>query len=188
MLDLQDQGAHNINLISASHVVAQIIDALVLAAADGLRLPLIYNSGGYDSLEALKLLDGIIDVYMPDMKYGSDDIASKYSKINDYVAVNRQTLREMNAQVGDLVVDGDGVARRGVLVRHLILPGDLGDTDSVLKFIAEEISVNTYVNLMTKYRPENKAADYPELDHRPSINDFREAQESGLKYGLTRLL
>jgi len=187
MLDLQAQGAHNINLASPSHMVAQILDALVLAAADGLILPLVYDSGGYDSLQALKLLDGVIDVYMPDMKYGSSEIALKYSRVRDYVPVNRAAVKEMHAQVGDLVIDRDGVARRGLLVRHLILPGDLGDTDTVLKFIAEEISPATYVNLMTQYRPLNKAAAYPELDHRPTIGDFREAQETAVKHGLTRL-
>lgn len=187
MLDLQAQGAHNINLASSSHVVAQILAAVVLAAADGLLLPLVYDSGGYDSLVALKLLDGVIDVYMPDMKYGSSEIALKYSMVHDYVPVNRAAVKEMHAQVGDLVIDRDGVARRGLLIRHLILPGDLGDTDAVLKFIAEEISVATYVNLMTQYRPLNKAAAYPELDHRPTVGDFREAHETAVKHGLTRL-
>ncbi|MHA1598248.1 MAG: radical SAM protein [Alphaproteobacteria bacterium] len=187
MLDLQIQGAHNINLVSPSHAVAQILGAVQMAAEDGLRLPLVYNTGGYDSPEALKLLNGVIDIYLSDMKYGSSDIARKYSKIRDYVMVNRVAVKEMHAQVGDLVIDGDGVARRGLLVRHLILPGDLGDTDTVLKFVAENISPATYVNLMTQYRPGFQTGDYPELDHRPSIGDFREAQEAALRLGLTRL-
>lgn len=187
MLDLQSQGAHNINLVSSSHLVAQIIDAVALAAQDGLMLPLVYNSGGYDSLEGLQLLNGIIDVYMVDMKFGSSETAAKYLKINDYAPANRAAVKEMHAQVGDLVIDRDGVARRGLLVRHLIMPGNLGDTDTVLEFIADEISPATYVSLMTQYRPLYKASEYPELDHRPTVGDFREAQEAAIKHGLTRL-
>jgi len=132
--------------------VAQILEALVLATRDGLRLPLVYNTGGYDSLEALALLDGVIDIYMPDMKYGDSATAHRYSHVRDYVEVNTAAVREMHRQVGDLVVAADGIAQRGLLVRHLVLPDDLANTDTVLQFLAREISPNTYVNLMDQYR------------------------------------
>ncbi len=188
MLDIQRQGCHNINLNSPSHVVFQILEALLIAAEEGLMLPLVYNSGGYDSLEALALLDGVIDIYIPDMKYGSSETARKFSKINDYVAVNRAAIREMHAQVGDLVIGEDGIARHGLLVRHLLLPDGLADTDLVLKFLAQEISPNTYVNLMTDYRPSYKAVDFPEIDHRPGITDLRRAQDMIVRHGLNRLI
>ena len=128
MLSLQDQGCHNINLVSPSHVVAQVLEALAIAAGAGLHLPLVYNTGGYDSLEALHLLDGVVDIYMPDLKYADTETAQKYSKVRDYVAVNRAAVKEMHRQVGDLIVGGDGLARHGLLVRHLVLPGDLAGT------------------------------------------------------------
>ncbi|NQV48193.1 MAG: radical SAM protein [Rhodospirillaceae bacterium] len=187
MLDLQKQGCHNVNFVSPSHVVAQIIEAVGIAAEGGLNIPLVYNSGGYDSPEALKLLDGIIDIYMPDMKYGDPETARKYSNIRDYVAINRAVVSEMYAQVGPLQLDGAGVAYRGLLVRHLILPDGLADTDIVLKFLADNISPDTYLNLMAQYRPSHKAAEYPELAKRPSVGDLRQAQELAAKYGLTRL-
>jgi len=191
MLDLQRQGCHNINFVSPSHVVAQILEALVIAADKGLSIPLVYNSGGYDSPEALALLDGVIDIYMPDMKYGSSEAARKYSNIRDYVAVNRSAVKAMHAQVGDLALGNDGAARRGLLVRHLILPDNLAATDKVLEFLAGEVSPATYLNLMTQYRPLYKAGNgdggYPELSHRPSIGDFREAQIKALALGMSRL-
>jgi putative pyruvate formate lyase activating enzyme len=132
MLALQRQGCHNINLVSPSHVVAQIIRAVEIAARSGLRLPLVYNTGGYDSPEALALLDGIIDIYMPDMKYGDSSVARRYSRVRNYVESNRTAVREMHRQVGDLVLDGHGIAQRGLLVRHLVLPGNLAGTEQVL--------------------------------------------------------
>ncbi len=187
MLDIQEKGCHNINLLSPSHVVFQILEALLIAAQEGLMLPLVYNSGGYDSPEALALLNGVIDIYIPDMKYGSSETARKFSKVEDYVAINRAAVREMHAQVGDLVVDENGLARRGLLVRHLLLPDGLADTDQVLKFLAEEISPNTYLNLMTEYRPSHKAEEFPEIDHRPGITDFKRALDMTVRYGLNRL-
>jgi putative pyruvate formate lyase activating enzyme len=145
MVQLQQQDCHNINLVSPSHVLAPILAAIEIAVQNGLRLPLVYNTGGYDSLEALELLDGIIDIYMPDMKYGDSDAARRYSKIQDYVEVNQKAVKRMHQQVGDLVVDKDGIALRGLLIRHLVLPGDLSGTSRVLAFIAEEISTQTYL-------------------------------------------
>jgi putative pyruvate formate lyase activating enzyme len=187
MLSLQAQGCHNINLVSPSHVVAQIIDAVAIAAARGLRLPLVYNSGGYDSLEALALLDGIIDIYMPDMKYGDARLARRYSKVRDYVRVNQAAVREMHRQVGDLILDERGIARRGLLLRHLVLPANIAGTEQVLAFVAREISPDTYLNLMDQYYPCYRAADYPALRGRLSEAEYRHALHLAERFGLRRL-
>lgn len=187
MLSLQRQGCHNINLVSPSHVVAQILDALVIAASKGLRLPLVYNTGGYDSPEALALLDGVVDIYMPDLKYGDSDKGRKYSKVRDYVEVNHAAVREMHRQVGDLVLDDRGIAVRGLLVRHLVLPEDLADSDRVFRFLAEDISPNTYLNVMAQYRPCYRADAYPELRRRPTTDEFRSARTAAARHGLNRL-
>ena len=185
MLSLQDQGCHNINFVSPSHVVAQILEALVIAAGAGLRLPLVYNTGGYDSPEALALLDGVIDIYMPDAKYEGSRLARKYSKVRDYVAVNRAALREMHRQVGDLTLDNHGVAQRGLLVRHLVLPNNQAETPEVLRFLADEISPDTYVNVMAQYRPCHRAGEFPELSRRLSPSEYTDAlacaQNAGLR-------
>ena len=187
MLALQAQGCHNINLVSPSHVVAQIIAAVHISARQGLHLPLVYNTGGYDSPEALALLDGIIDIYMPDMKYGDSAIAHRYSRIRNYVEVNQAAVREMHRQVGDLVIDPLGIARRGLLVRHLVLPGNLAGTEPVLAFLAEEISRDTYLNLMDQYHPCYRADRYPPLDRRPSRQEYEEALAVAERYGLRRM-
>ncbi|MDJ0706118.1 MAG: hypothetical protein QNJ46_22835 [Leptolyngbyaceae cyanobacterium MO_188.B28] len=187
MLDLQAQGCHNINLVSPSHVVAQIIAAVHIAAKQGLRLPLVYNTGGYDSPEALTLLDGVIDIYMPDMKYGDSAFALKYSKTPNYVEVNQAAVKEMHRQVGDLVLDKTGVARHGLLVRHLILPENLSGTDKVLAFIAQEISLNTYLNLMDQYSPCYRADTHPPLDRPITRQEYRKALTLAEQYGLKRL-
>jgi len=175
MLDLQDRGCHNINFVSPSHVVAQILAAVEIAAGKGLRLPLVYNTGGYDSLEALALLDGVIDIYMPDMKYGHSSVARQYSKVRNYVEANRTAVKEMHRQVGDLVLDESGLARRGLLIRHLVLPDNLADTEKVLAFIAHEISPNTYLNLMDQYRPCYRADEHPPLDRALKMEEYRAA-------------
>jgi putative pyruvate formate lyase activating enzyme len=187
MLALQEQGCHNINLVSPSHVVAQIIAAVNIAAEQGLHLPLVYNTGGYDSAEALALLEGIIDIYMPDMKYGDATIARRYSRVRNYVAINQAAVKEMHRQVGDLVLDGQGIARRGLLVRHLVLPEELAGTEQVLAFLAEEISRNTYLNLMDQYRPCYRADEYPPLDRPPSDSEYAAALSLAQRYGLKRL-
>lgn len=187
MLDLQAQGCHNINFVSPSHVVAQIIAAVEIAAHEGLTLPLVYNTGGHDSLEALELLDGIVDIYMPDMKYSNTDEAHYFSHVRDYVASNRAAVREMHRQVGDLVLNDDGIAVRGLLVRHLILPGDIAGTKSILKFLAEEISVNTYLNIMDQYRPCYRADENPSLNRRISNHEFLQALTWADVTGLRRL-
>ncbi len=187
MLDLQRAGCHNVNLVSPSHVVAQILAAVAVASLQGLRLPLVYNTGGYDSPEALALLDGVVDVYMPDMKYGDSEVAHRYSHVRDYVAVNRAAVREMHRQVGDLVVDADGIARRGLLVRHLVLPNGLAGTAEVLRFVAEEISPDTWVNLMGQYRPCYRASEFPALARRPTGSELAAAADAARRLGLWRL-
>jgi putative pyruvate formate lyase activating enzyme len=187
MLALQSQGCHNINLVTPSHVVAQIIAAVEIAAQQGLRLPLVYNTGGYDSLEALSLLDGIIDIYMPDMKYGDSTIARRYSKVRDYVEANHAAVREMHRQVGDLVLDEQGLAQRGLLVRHLVLPGGLAGTEQILTFLAQEISPHTYLNLMDQYHPCYRADEYPPLDRTITAEEYQEARAMAKHHGLNRL-
>jgi putative pyruvate formate lyase activating enzyme len=187
MLQLQHRGCHNINFVSPSHVVAQIIDAVSIAAGSGLRIPLVYNTGGYDSLEALALLDGVIDIYMPDMKYGDSEVARRLSRVRDYVAVNRAAVKEMHRQVGDLEIDADGLAKRGLLVRHLVLPGGLSGTEKILAFLAQEISANTYLNLMDQYHPCYRADEYPPLDRPLTRQEYRQAVDIAKRYGLDRL-
>ena len=187
MVSLQSQGCHNINFVSPSHVVAQILESLVIAIEKGLRIPLVYNTGGYDALDALELLDGVIDVYMPDVKYADGDTAKQFSGVADYVDVNRAATKAMHAQVGDLVLDEDGIAQSGLIVRHLVMPNDVSGTNDVLRFIAEELSTNTYVNVMEQYRPCHRAADFPELARRPSEEEFLAAFREAKALGLERL-
>jgi putative pyruvate formate lyase activating enzyme len=184
MLTLQARGCHNLNFVTPSHVVAQILEALVIAAREGLRLPLVYNTGGYDSPEALELLDGVVDIYMPDVKYGDSEAAHRYSHVRDYWEVNRAAVSEMHRQVGDLVVDSQGVALRGLLVRHLVLPEDLANTDRVLAFLAEEISPGTYLNLMDQYHPSHRADRVPPLDRVTTTDEYLYALELARGYGL----
>lgn len=188
MLNLQAMGCHNINLVSPSHVVAQIIEAVAIAARQGLHLPLVYNTGGYDSLTGLRLLDGIVDIYLPDVKYNDPEIARRYSKIPDYVQHNREALREMHRQVGDLEIDSQGIARRGLLVRHLVLPGDLAGTAGVMRFLAAEISPDTYVNIMGQYRPAYLVGDsgMAPLDRPVTAEEMREAYRLAEEAGLHR--
>ncbi|HID09910.1 MAG TPA: radical SAM protein [Candidatus Latescibacteria bacterium] len=186
MLKLQDRGAHNINFVTPTHLVPQIMDALRIAYERGLEIPLVYNTGGYDSVEMLRLLDGVVEIYMPDMKYSDSEMGRKYSGIPDYLQVNREAIKEMHRQVGDLVIDGDGVARKGLLVRHLVLPEGIAGTEGVLKFLAEEVSKDTYVSLMRQYFPAYKAVNMPPLNRRVTEEEYGEAVELLEKYGLTR--
>jgi putative pyruvate formate lyase activating enzyme len=187
MLELQDLGCHNINFVSPSHVVPQIMAALLIAAERGLRLPLVYNTGGYDSLEMLKLLDGVVDIYMPDMKYADADIARRYSKVVNYPEVNQAAVLEMHRQVGDLVVDESGIASRGLLVRHLVLPDQLAGTAEIVAFLARKVSPHTYLNVMPQYRPSYRAHDYPVLSRAITNREYEEALELARQAGLHRL-
>src|SRR5574341_476092 len=185
MLELQVQGCHNINFVSPSHVVPQIMAAVLVAAEAGLRLPLVYNTGGYDSTAMLKLLDGVIDIYMPDIKYADAEIARRFSKIADYPQVNQAAVREMHRQVGDLRINSIGLATHGLLVRHLVLPGNLAGTDQVVRFLATEISPRTYLNLMDQYRPAYKAHHFPELRRGISRDEYERAVRMAREAGLT---
>jgi putative pyruvate formate lyase activating enzyme len=186
MLWLQARGCHNVNFVSPSVYGPQILASLPHAIDGGLRLPLVYNSGGYDSLEMLRLLDGVFDVYMPDIKYADDRMAARYSVVKGYVATARAALREMHRQAGDLVVE-DGVAVRGLIIRHLVLPDGIAGTAESMRFIAEELSPDSYVNVMEQYRPEHKAFRYPELARRITSEEYREAVRQALQHGLRRL-
>ena len=187
MLSLQAAGCHNINFVSPSHVIPQILSALVIAAEQGLKLPLVYNSGGYDSPEGLALMDGVIDIYMPDMKFADSQLAAPYLGVSDYAEINRSAVLEMHRQVGDLALDETDVARRGLLVRHLILPEGLAGTEQTLTFIAEQVSRDTYLNLMDQYRPCFQASQLPGLDRRPNRSELHQARVIAKRLGLHRL-
>ncbi len=192
MLSLERRGCHNINFVTPSHVVPQILEALVVAVEKGLSVPLVYNSGGYDSVETLRLLDGVFDIYMPDAKYGSNEIAQALSHAPDYVDINRAALREMHQQVGDLLVI-DGIAVRGLIIRHLVLPGNLAGTREVMQFIASELSTDSYVNVMAQYRPMWHAAEiaikdpaFSQLKRRITSQEYRQAVNWAREAGLYR--
>jgi len=185
MLRLQAMGCHNINLVSPTHVVPQIVAGLAVAIQAGLRLPVVYNTGGYDAPQALALMDGLVDIYMPDMKYADAAVGKRLSLVPDYPVVNQAALREMHRQVGDLVIDADGLAQRGLLVRHLVLPEGLAGTSEVARFLAEEISADTYINVMAQYRPAYKADGMPPLDRCVTRAEYEaaclQAREAGLQ-------
>jgi len=186
MLYLQRLGCENINFVSPTHVVPQILSALPNAIERGLRLPLVYNTGGYDSIATLKLLDGIVDIYMPDMKYADNATAKKLSGIDDYVERNRAAVIEMHRQVGDLQINEDGIATRGLLVRHLVLPEGLAGTDETTRFIAQRVSKDTYINLMDQYRPCYKADTVAALRRGITRREYEEAVQIASRNGLWR--
>jgi putative pyruvate formate lyase activating enzyme len=186
MLDLQKMGCHNINFVTPTHQVPQILRALPLAVEGGLEVPLVYNCGGYESLETLRILDGVFDIYMPDFKYADAEAAKKYSNVVSYPEVAKAAFREMHRQVGDLVMDRRGIARRGLLVRHLVLPNNLAGTGEVVRFLAE-LSEDTYVNIMAQYRPCYRAHEYPLLARRPTREELEGALQLARAAGLHRL-
>ncbi len=187
MLALQEQGCHNINLVTPTHVVPQILEALQIAAGMGLSVPLVYNCGGYESVETLKLLDGIVDIYMPDMKYSDEKNGRRFSGVKNYPSVNQAAVKEMHRQVGDLQMDERGVAKRGLLMRHLVLPNDIAGTEGVVRFIAEEVSTNTYLNVMAQYHPAHRAFKIPALSRSLSRQEFIDAVSLAKEHGLERL-
>jgi len=189
MLELQACGCHNINFVTPEHVVPQIMEALPFAIEGGLRLPLVYNTGGYDSMESLELLDGIVDIYMPDFKYWDSEMARKYSRAPDYPQVARRVLKEMYRQVGDLVIGEDGLAKRGLLIRHLVMPGNIAGTWEIMRWIAQELSPATYVNLMAQYYPAGKVTgtEFPEINRRVTPVEYERARDEALRVGLVRL-
>ena len=186
MLELQDIGCHNINIVTPSHIVPQLIEAILIAVADGLKLPIVYNSSGYDSLTSLKLLEGVIDIFMPDFKFFSDNLAQRYTAVADYGTVAKAAIREMHRQVGDLQIDG-GIARRGLLIRHLVMPGMLEDSRKIFEFISREISPDTYLNVMPQYRPTGEAGNYPEIGRSINYAEFLQAVKMAREAGLHRL-
>jgi putative pyruvate formate lyase activating enzyme len=186
MLRLQRAGCHNINIVTPSHIVPQLIEALHLAVQNGLTIPLVYNSGGYDSLESMQLLEGLVDIYMPDFKFFSDALGEKYTAVKNYGSIAKQAIKEMHRQVGDLIIE-NGIARRGLLVRHLVMPGMLEDSRQVFHFLADEISCNTYLNVMPQYRPAGEATNYEEINRPLHYSEFLEAVKLARKAGLYRL-
>lgn len=186
MLSLQAERCHNINLVTPTHVVAQILEALFIARSKGLHLPIVYNCGGYESLATLKMLEGVIDIYMPDAKYASEEVARELSNAPDYPRIMKEALKEMHHQVGDLQMDDQGVAVSGLLVRHLVLPYDLAGTGEIMRFLAQEISPKTYVNIMDQYRPAFKAPYHLRMSRRITSSEYREAISMALQQGLHR--
>lgn len=186
MLNLQQRGCHNINLVTPTHFTPQIVDALILAIEKGLELPIVYNCGGYESVETLKLLDGIIDIYMPDIKYSVNENALKYSGVKNYWETVKLTVKEMHKQVDDLKISKRGIAQRGLLVRHLVLPNDIAGSKAVIDFIADEISINTYLNIMDQYHPAYHGNNYPELNRRITDSEYKAVINYALSKGLNR--
>jgi putative pyruvate formate lyase activating enzyme len=188
MLELQAQGCHNINFVTPEHVAPQIVEALPLAIEGGFRLPLVYNTSAYDSLESLALMDGLVDIYMPDFKYWDVEMARKYSRAPDYPEVARRAIKEMHRQVGNLVIAPNGLARRGLLIRHLVMPQDVAGTRAVMQWIADELSPETYVNLMAQYHPAGKVSrsDHTEINRRVTPAEFQRACDAAWQAGLRR--
>jgi len=184
MLWLQEQNCHNVNLVTPTHFAPQILKAVGIARERGFRLPIVYNTSGYDSVETLRLLDGVVDIYMPDMRYSDDAVALRYSVAPQYVEINRAAVREMFRQVGNLVMDEEGIARRGLLVRHLVLPNGLAGTESVMRFLAGEISPDVYLSLMSQYFPAYRAGELKQVSRRITEQEYDEAYEIKMRYGL----
>ncbi len=187
MLDLALSGCHNINFVTPTHVVPQILEALAPAIEGGLDVPLVYNTGAYDSVDTLRLLDGIFDIYMPDFKFWEGSHAGKYCSAPDYPQIARTAIKEMHSQVGDLLIDSDGIARRGLLVRHLVMPGDVAGTGGVMQFLAQTISTNTYVNIMDQYHPCFHAEHDETINRRVTRDEYVRALKAAEKAGISRL-
>ncbi len=188
MMNLQEQGCHNINFVTPEHVVPQILEALPLAVQMGLRLPLVYNTGAYDSMDSMRLMDGVVDIYMPDFKYWDADLSKKYLKAKDYPDTAKRVIKEMRRQVGDLVFDENGLAKRGVLLRHLVMPECESDARHIMRYLVREVSPHTYVNVMSQYRPAGKvsAEKYPEINRGIFSEEVRRVHEIAKEEGLYR--
>lgn len=187
MVELQTRGCHNINFVTPSHVIPQILAALPAAIESGLTVPLVYNSSGYDSVESLKLLEGVIDIYMPDFKFWDKMSGKRYANAPDYPEMARIAVKEMHHQVGDLIIDDNGLATRGMLFRHLVMPEGLAETEEILTFIADKISKNSYVNVMDQYHPCGRARNTPPLDRTLTGEEYGQAVKAAHQAGLTRL-
>ncbi|MFP4460177.1 MAG: radical SAM protein [Candidatus Zixiibacteriota bacterium] len=167
MVNLQKRGAHNINFVTPSHYVVQVRRVIITAREMGLEIPIVYNTSGYDSIEALRFLEGYIDIYMPDIRYALGELSKKYSGVDDYPEINRLAIEEMHRQVGDLEIGDDGIAKKGLIVRHLLLPENISATDKAMKFLTEEISMETYVSFMSQYFPAHKTAGIERNNYKP---------------------
>jgi len=187
MIELQNQGCHNINLVTPTHQMPMLLKSIKIASENGLRVPVVYNCGGYESLQAIQILEGIIDIYMPDFKFWDSEMAKKYSKAENYPENAKIILKEMHRQVGDLITNKYGIALRGLLVRHLVLPERIAGTENIVNFIANEISRNTYINIMDQYHPCFKAFEHPPLNRRITKNEYAEAIDFAIKAGLKRI-
>ena len=185
MLKLQDQGCHNINFVTPTHYMPQILEAFFIAKEKGLNVPLVYNCGGYESMEALKILDGVIDIYMPDMKYSDDSVSKRLSSAPDYFEVSKIAVKEMYRQVGDLRIE-KGIAKKGILIRHLVLPDDLAGSSKIFDFITKELSPKTYVNIMAQYYPCHLAHKFPEIQRRITRKEYLAALKLAVQIGLSR--
>ncbi|MBN1622093.1 MAG: radical SAM protein [Endomicrobiales bacterium] len=186
MMELQKNKAHNINFVTPTHVVPFIVEAVFKAREKGLNIPLVYNCGGYEKVETLKLLEGIIDIYMPDAKYSSDENSLKYSGAQNYWEINKAALKEMHRQAGNLILDKNGIAKKGLLIRHLVLPNNIKRTKEVLEFISKEISPDTYLSLMSQYHPAHQSFKYPELSRQVSANEYKQAVKTANTFKLTK--
>ena len=188
MLELQQMGCHNINFVTPEHVVPQLLEGLLIAVEQGLRLPIVYNTSAYDALESLYLMDGVVDIYMPDFKFWDEQLSSRFLKAKDYPQAARQALKEMHRQVGVLKMDEKGLARRGVLVRHLVMPDDLAGTGQIMRFLAEELSPDTYVNIMGQYHPAGKVSGkkYEEINQRTTSREVQQAIQQAEQVDLWR--
>jgi putative pyruvate formate lyase activating enzyme len=183
MLKLQQRGCHNINLVTPTHFSVQIVEALMLAIDKGLEIPIVYNCGGYESLETLKLLEDTVDIYMPDIKYSVDENALKFSGIQNYWEVVTNAIKEMHRQVGDLKISKRGIAQRGLLVRHLVLPDDIAGSKKVIDFVADEISTDSYLNIMDQYHPSYNAFKYNKLNRRITPSEYKEVVDYAFSRG-----
>jgi putative pyruvate formate lyase activating enzyme len=188
MMGLQGMHCHNINLVTPTHVVPHIVKALRLAIGMGLRIPLVYNTSAYDALEVVRLLDGVVDIYLPDFKYQDGELAGRYSSgATDYPEVAAAVIKEMHRQVGRLEVDESGIAQRGLIIRHLVMPHNIAGTDRFVRWVAEELTPDTYVNIMAQYRPEHRAHEYPKIARRINAEEWRQALSWAEQAGLTNL-
>ncbi len=186
MVRLQEMGCHNINFVTPTHYAPQIVASLPEAIENGLRLPIVYNCSGYESIEVIRLLEGVVDIYMPDAKYMDEKHSTKFSNAPDYPKIIKEVLKEMHRQVGDLTVNSEGIAERGLLIRHLVMPDGVASSEAVLRFIAEEISIHSYVNIMDQYRPEYRAHEFPEINRRITQKEYLEAIQWARRYQLYR--
>jgi len=184
MLQLQDMGCHNINLVTPTHIMPQILKSLELAIPKGLKIPIVYNTGGYESAEIINLLDGIVDIYLADMRYAGNEASIRYSSAPDYPKFNQGAVKEMHRQVGVAQIDSSGIIKRGLIIRHLVLPNDISGTDKIMKFVAGELSPDTYISLMSQYTPYHKASELKALSRRITYREYANARKTMQRYGL----